>query len=113
MIAEFGLAALWLAAALAVLQLVAAFTTLRGNDVLAAAVRAAAVIQGVLAATAFAMLVWLFARTDLSVLLVASNSHAAKPWIFKLAGAWGNHEIPLIERFPHASNALRRSLASA
>ena len=92
MIAEFGLAALWLAAALAALQLVAAALALRGSDALAAVVRPSAVVQGVLAALAFAMLVWLFARTDLSVLLVASNSHAAKPLIFKLAGAWGNHE---------------------
>ena len=92
MIAEFGLAALWLAAALAALQLVAATLALRGSDALAAVVRPAAVVQGVLAALAFAMLVWLFAVTDLSVLLVANNSHAAKPLIFKLAGAWGNHE---------------------
>jgi cytochrome c-type biogenesis protein CcmF len=92
MIAEFGLAALWLAAALAALQLVSAAVALRGGEALAAAVRPAAVVQGLLAALAFAMLVWLFARTDLSVLLVANNSHAAKPLIFKLAGAWGNHE---------------------
>jgi len=91
-IAEFGLAALWLAAALAALQMVAAFTALRGSDALAAVVRPAAIVQGALAALAFAMLVWLFAVTDLSVLLVANNSHAAKPLIFKLAGAWGNHE---------------------
>jgi cytochrome c-type biogenesis protein CcmF len=35
---------------------------------------------------------WLFYVTDLSVLLVASNSHIDKPIIFKLAGTWGNHE---------------------
>jgi cytochrome c-type biogenesis protein CcmF len=35
---------------------------------------------------------WLFERTDLSVLLVAENSHSAKPWLYKVAGAWGNHE---------------------
>ena len=33
-----------------------------------------------------------FARTDLSVALVAENSHTAKPMIYKIAGAWGNHE---------------------
>ncbi|NCS85272.1 MAG: heme lyase NrfEFG subunit NrfE, partial [Cyanobacteria bacterium] len=33
-----------------------------------------------------------FAITDLSVKLVASNSHSLKPMIFKLSGAWGNHE---------------------
>ena len=35
---------------------------------------------------------WLFYVTDLSVLLVANNSHIDKPLIFKLAGTWGNHE---------------------
>ncbi|WP_305096115.1 heme lyase CcmF/NrfE family subunit [Croceibacterium aestuarii] len=93
MIAEFGLAALWLAAALALLQLVGAFAGVRGTSPeLAAVVRPAAVVQAVLTALAFLMLIWLFARTDLSVLLVAENSHSEKPMIFKLAGAWGNHE---------------------
>ncbi len=93
MIAEFGLAALWLAAALALLQLVGAFAGVRGTSPeLAAVVRPAAVVQAVLTALAFLMLIWVFARTDLSVLLVAENSHSEKPMIFKLAGAWGNHE---------------------
>ena len=38
------------------------------------------------------MLLVVFARTDLSVALVAENSHSAKPFIYKIAGAWGNHE---------------------
>jgi cytochrome c-type biogenesis protein CcmF len=93
MIAEFGLAALWLAAALAVLQLVAAALGQRaGGGAIAQVVRPAAVVQALLCSMAFAMLLWLFVRTDLSVLLVASNSHSMKPLIFKLAGAWGNHE---------------------
>ena len=93
MIAELGLAALWLAAALAVLQLIAGALALRGGSAeLASLVRPAAIVQGLLAAFAFVMLLWLFAVTDLSVKLVASNSHSAKPMIFKLAGAWGNHE---------------------
>jgi cytochrome c-type biogenesis protein CcmF len=94
-IAELGLAALWLAAALAALQLIAGFLAARQNDEsgeLALLVRPAAIVQGVVCAFAFAMLVWLFARTDLSVKLVAMNSHSMKPMIFKLAGAWGNHE---------------------
>ncbi|MEX7443359.1 heme lyase NrfEFG subunit NrfE, partial [Pseudomonas aeruginosa] len=45
-----------------------------------------------LAALSFACLIALFLRTDLSVLLVAENSHTAKPWLYKFAGAWGNHE---------------------
>jgi len=28
----------------------------------------------------------------MSVLLVAENSHSQKPWLYKFAGAWGNHE---------------------
>ena len=93
MLAELGLAALWLAAALAALQLAAGMLALtpRGAD-LAGIVRPLAVVQGVLVALAFAALVWLFAHTDLSVKLVAENSHSAKPMIYKIAGTWGNHE---------------------
>jgi cytochrome c-type biogenesis protein CcmF len=93
MMAELGLAALWLAAALAGLQLVAGSLALtaRGEG-LAGIVRPVAVVQGVLCLTAFAALIALFCQTDLSVKLVAMNSHSAKPFIYKLAGAWGNHE---------------------
>jgi cytochrome c-type biogenesis protein CcmF len=93
MIAEFGLAALWLAAALAALQLLAGFLGQRaGGEGIAALARPAAVVQALLCALAFGALLLLFVRTDLSVALVAKNSHSAKPFIFKLAGAWGNHE---------------------
>ena len=94
MIAELGLAALWLAAALAALQLVAGVLATRAGEThdLALLTRPAAILQGALAAFAFAMLVWVFAITDLSVKLVAANSHVAKPMVFKLAGTWGNHE---------------------
>jgi cytochrome c-type biogenesis protein CcmF len=93
MIAEFGLAALWLAAALALLQGVAGLLTLLGKgEGLSALIRPVAIAQGILCLSSFAALLWLFWTTDLSVLLVASNSHIDKPAIFKLAGAWGNHE---------------------
>lgn len=106
MIAEAGQAALWFAAALALLQLVAAalglrFTRAVGVGVpkrlaegaqLIAAVRPVAIVQGLLAALAFALLIALFVRSDMSVLLVAQNSHSAKPMLYKIAGAWGNHE---------------------
>lgn len=93
MIAEFGLAALWLAAALAALQLVAGALALtpRGAG-LAGIVRPVAMVQGVLVLLSFAALVLLFAQTDLSVELVAANSHSAKPMIYKITGTWGNHE---------------------
>ncbi len=93
MIAELGLAALWLAAALAALQMLTGFASLRpGNDALAGLVRPAAIVQAVLCALAFGALLLLFVRTDLSVALVAKNSHSMKPLVFKIAGAWGNHE---------------------
>ena len=96
MIAEVGLAALWLAAALAALQLIAGLLAVRassGDDgEIKALTRPAAVVQGVMAAISFVMLLWVFAITDLSVKLVVDNSHSMKPMIFKLAGAWGNHE---------------------
>jgi cytochrome c-type biogenesis protein CcmF len=93
MIAEAGLAALWLAAAMAILQVLGGAMALAGKGaVLADITRPVALAQGVLCLISFAALLWLFWVTDLSVLLVASNSHIDKPAIFKLAGAWGNHE---------------------
>ena len=93
MIAEAGLAALWFAGALAALQLVmAAIAILRGREDVAAAVRPVAMVQGLLAALAMALLIMLFLGSDMSVKLVVENSHSAKPWLYKFAGAWGNHE---------------------
>ncbi len=99
MLAELGLAALWLAAALAGLQLIAGALALvsfnKGvgdGGTLAGIVRPVAVVQGLLAACALIALMGLFAQTDLSVKLVVENSHSAKPMIYKLAGTWGNHE---------------------
>ena len=93
MIAEAGLAALWFAGALAALQLVmAAIAILRGREDVAAAVRPVAIVQGLLAALAMALLIMLFLGSDMSVKLVVENSHSAKPWLYKFAGAWGNHE---------------------
>jgi cytochrome c-type biogenesis protein CcmF len=89
-IAELGLAALWLAAALALLQLLLALGI--GRDSGAKIARPLALVQGVLTLIAFAALIAVFLRTDLSVELVAANSHSAKPWLYKFAGAWGNHE---------------------
>jgi cytochrome c-type biogenesis protein CcmF len=93
MIAEAGLAALWFAAALAALQLVlASIGVARGEPDVLRAVRPVAVVQGALAALAMLLLIAVFVRSDMSVLLVAENSHSAKPLIYKIAGAWGNHE---------------------
>ena len=93
MIAELGLAALWLAAALAGLQLFAAIVGTRpGGEALAALVRPVAVLQALLCALSLGALLYVFAITDLSVALVANNSHADKPLVYRVTGAWGNHE---------------------
>jgi len=91
-IAEAGLAALWLAAALAALQLALAFGLGGEHGRQLRTVRAIALAQGLLTLLAFGALILLFLRSDMSVLLVAENSHSQKPWIYKFAGAWGNHE---------------------
>ena len=92
MTAEAGLAALWLAAALSALQLSLAcgLGGEQGRDI--RTVRALALAQGVLTLFAFGALIAAFLASDMSVLLVAENSHSQKPWIYKFAGAWGNHE---------------------
>jgi cytochrome c-type biogenesis protein CcmF len=92
MIAEAGLAALWLAAALAAYQFVLMLLALRTDIAMAKPMRGVAVVQGGLTLVAFAMLLLVFARSDMSVALVFENSHSAKPFIYKVAGAWGNHE---------------------
>jgi cytochrome c-type biogenesis protein CcmF len=91
--AEAGLAALWLAAALAALQLALGVLALRRPRAeVTGAIRPVAVTQGVLCGIAMACLLAVFAASDMSVRLVVENSHSAKPMIYKLAGAWGNHE---------------------
>jgi cytochrome c-type biogenesis protein CcmF len=92
-IAETGFAALWLAAALAALQLIAAWVGLAKKDAaMIQLVRPVAVAQAALIALAFATLIALFLRSDMSVKLVVESSHSMKPWLYKFAGTWGNHE---------------------
>ena len=92
MIAEAGLAALWLAAGLAALQLLLTLLGLRTELDVRRTIRSVAVVQGGLTLIAFAMLLLVFARSDMSVALVFENSNTAKPFVYKIAGAWGNHE---------------------
>ena len=43
-------------------------------------------------AISFLLLIISFINSDFSVKLVANNSHLLKPILYKVAGAWGNHE---------------------
>ena len=92
MIAEAGLAALWLATGLAAFQFLLMILALRSEVEVTRAMRAVGVAQGTLTLVAFTMLLLVFARSDMSVALVFANSHSAKPFVYKVAGAWGNHE---------------------
>ncbi len=94
MIAETGLALLWLAAGLALLQTVLGMVGIRGSGhaELMAAVRPISIAQAVLVTAAFCCLIWVFLVSDMSVKLVAINSHSDKPWLYKFSGTWGNHE---------------------
>jgi cytochrome c-type biogenesis protein CcmF len=105
MIAEAGLAALWFAAALAALQLAMAWIAVAKSrpdrpsaqpdsivEDLMGAMRPVAFVQGLVVALAMGCLIAAFMRSDMSVLLVAENSHSDKPLLYKFAGAWGNHE---------------------
>lgn len=93
MIAQAGLAALWLAAATAAFQLLAGVLGLGDRQLpVGRMVTPAAIVQAALATIAFGCLIAVFVRSDMTVLLVAANSHSAKPMLYKVAGAWGNHE---------------------
>jgi cytochrome c-type biogenesis protein CcmF len=95
MIAETGLASLWLAAAITGFQVFLVGFVLRTTapmpDALQA-VRPIAIVGGAFSALAMTCLIVSFACSDMSVRLVAENSNSAKPMLYKLAAAWGNHE---------------------
>jgi len=55
-------------------------------------VRRLAVASGMFSLLAMITLIICFVRLDFSVALVAENSHTLKPLIYRIAGAWGNHE---------------------
>ena len=91
MIPEIGLFAAALALVLSVAQGalgLAAFG--RAPRTAAAAACAQAAAFAVL--IAFVCLIAAYVRSDFSVAVVAENSHTDKPLIYKIAGAWGNHE---------------------
>jgi cytochrome c-type biogenesis protein CcmF len=56
----------------------------------------AAIAQWLLVSIAFVALMHAHVVSDFSVVNVATNSHSAKPLIYKIAGVWANHEGSLI-----------------
>ncbi|MFN7174870.1 MAG: cytochrome c biogenesis protein CcsA, partial [Thermaurantiacus tibetensis] len=85
--AELGHLALWLAAATALVMAAAPL-----HAALAGLARPAAVTHGLLLVAAYAAMTHAFLVSDFSVSLVATNSHTAKPLLYKVTGVWANHE---------------------
>lgn len=97
MIAELGHFALALAMALALaLSALPLWGAARGDGRLMAAAPPLAAGLLLTTATAFGALLYVFAVNDTTVLGVVQNSHSAKPMLYKLAGAWGNHEGSMV-----------------
>lgn len=93
MIAEIGHFAVLLAFAIAMVQSVVPLIGAQKNW--AGWMRlgdSAALSQFVLVTIGFGTLTYSFVVSDFSLQLVASNSHSAKPMLYKITGVWGNHE---------------------
>ncbi|MBL8488064.1 MAG: heme lyase CcmF/NrfE family subunit [Rhodocyclaceae bacterium] len=93
MIPEIGHFALILALCVALVQgTVVLYGGLRHDGRLMAMARPAALVQGVLMATAFGCLTASFVGNDFSVLYVASHSNSQLPTFYRVAAVWGGHE---------------------
>ena len=90
---EIGHFALVLAFALALVQaFVPLYGTRAGDRRMMAAAGPVTIGGFALTALSFAALVTAYARSDFSVTSVWENSHSLQPLLYKLTGAWGNHE---------------------
>ena len=97
MIAEAGHFALILALLLAAAQVTAGLIgAARRDGALMETGRMAAIAQLLFVAAAFASLMHAYVVSDFSVANVAENSHSAKPLLYKVTGAWGNHEGSMV-----------------
>ena len=97
MITEFGHFALALALAVALVQMIVpAWGAFHRDGPAMAVAGPAALSQLVLMSMAFAGLIHAYVTSDFSVANVALNSHSTKPLIYKISGAWGNHEGSMV-----------------
>ena len=93
MITELGHFALALALAVAIIQAtVPMIGAARNNVAWMALARPAALALMGLIGFSFGSLIHAFIVSDFSVVGVYENSHTAQPLIYKISGAWGNHE---------------------
>ncbi|KAF0675674.1 heme lyase CcmF/NrfE family subunit [Profundibacterium mesophilum] len=93
MIIELGHFALILALCTATIQMILPLIgASRGWPGWMEAARPAATAQCLLLVFAFGALTYGFVTSDFSLRVVVSNSHTAKPMLYKITGVWGNHE---------------------
>ena len=93
MFTELGQIALILAFLVAIAQtLVPLIGAWKRNPVWMALAEPAAMVQFLLVAFAFAVLMHAFVVSDFSLAVVARNSNSHKPLLYKVTGVWGNHE---------------------
>ena len=93
MSAEVGQFALILALLLALVQSAAPLVgAARGDGVLMALGRQAALLQSIFVTLAFGCLIYAYLTCDFSVALVAQHSHTTQPAAYRFAASWGSHE---------------------
>ena len=93
MSAEVGQFALILALLLALVQSAAPlWGAQRGETVLMAVGRQAALLQAVFVSLAFGCLAYGYLTCDFSMALVAQHSHTTQPAPYRFAATWGSHE---------------------
>ncbi|SMF11832.1 cytochrome c-type biogenesis protein CcmF [Tistlia consotensis] len=94
---ELGLFALILALAVALVQgSVPVIGAARGKPGWMAVAEPAAIAQFVCVAVAFGTLIWAYVVSDFTVATVAANSNSTIPLLYKITGAWGNHEGSMV-----------------
>jgi len=93
MIAELGHFALILALFIALVQsTIPMIGAARGNTAWMGVGRSCALTGLLLVGLSMAALVYAYVTSDFSLLNVYQNSHSDKPLLYKLTGAWSNHE---------------------
>jgi len=93
---ELGHFALILATAVAVGQALIGLVFWRTGGRATAYVRYASIVQFLLVAVSFYVLVQAFVVSDFSVALARNYSHTLQPLIYKITSVWGNHEGSLL-----------------
>jgi cytochrome c-type biogenesis protein CcmF len=93
---ELGHFALVLAFSVAAVSAVVGYFFWRLPQRTATYLQQAAVLQFLLVAAAFAVLIQSFAASDFSLALAYQHSNSAAPLIFRITAVWGNHEGSMV-----------------